>query len=221
MNDVVITTLLTATPDPIRGERWPADANLVAELAASCRRHDRPLVVLHDCLDDVLVGRINTTVRWVRVEPDGNPYLRRWEVIAEHIAGARYDRVWCVDGTDVEMLHGPFPHMQPHHVYCGSEDEVVGCAWMRDNHTHWVIEKQSNDQLLNAGLLGGDWSDVWWIASAVAQCGWPGDKTDMAAFNFVLGGFWRRSRPLLVTGPMVHTVHRAFDRTASSWWRHK
>lgn len=214
MTDAVITVLLTSYVDPQRGVKWPADVGLLAELLDSLARHDVPAVVLHDELD----APHRDGVTFVEVPAGGNPYFHRWRVIADYLATADHGRVWCVDGTDVEMLHNPFPEMGDG-VYCGSEPHQVGCQWMRSVHPgslNW-IRRHAGLPLVNAGILGGPAATVQRIAAAIFDLHHPDDGTDMAAFNRTVHEW-----PEVVdTGPRVHSVFKAFDRSAAAWWRHK
>jgi len=219
---VVITTLLNGAPDPQRdGERWPADVHLLDELRASVHRHGHQLVVLTDCLDEP----DDALTTFVRVASGANPYFHRWQVIADFIhgyigvLGDAPGFVWCVDGTDVEMLHDPFPHMVAGVRYCGSESSVINFWWMVDNHPSvrdW-LNTYDHLPLLNAGLLGGTAAGVWFVAATLATLSKCGDMTDMGQFNRIV----HNAVTPVVTGPEVHTELRAFDRDSSAWWRHK
>lgn len=212
--NVVITTLLTSTPDPQRGTFLASDTSVLETLRVSLR--SQHLVVLHDCLNE----RDTDRTTFVRVPPGQNPYFHRWQVIADYL-NSRADLVlvWCVDGTDVRMLHDPFEHMRSTDLYVGSEDSTVGVEWMRHHHPTWspFIEANAGRRLLNAGLLGGTAWDVAHVASAIAKT-WPvPDLTDMAAFNQVV----YEDFPHHVTGDVVHTPYKQYVKYAKSWWAHK
>lgn len=215
--DVVITTLFSAVADPQRpGTQFPADSTLLDTLAASLTGHH--LVVLHDQLDDV--GRPGVT--FAQVPTGANPYFQRWESIHQWLTDhPEVGRVWCVDGTDVEMLHDPFPEMIPGVLYVGSEPEIVGLPWLANNHpsVQPFIDSHAELCLLNAGLCGGDRATVMAFIDDLRRMDPGDDMTDMGAFNETA---WTRHGARLITGGKVHTRFRAEDRTNPfAWWRHK
>lgn len=227
--DVVITSLLTGRPDPQRGTRMKADTALLAELRKSIR--GAKLVVCHDELNDI----DDADTEFVRSPNTINVYFQR------HVAAWQYLRerpevrwAWCVDGTDVRMLHEPWPHMRPNTLYLGSEPAVVGIPWMRDHHPSRVIQdfiaENPTKQLLNAGLIGGDRATVMAFlhdlialhadnTEAVAR---RTDKDlgvgDMGALNYIA---WTRYADRLVWGSMVNTVFKAHEVNDFSFWAHK
>lgn len=210
---VVLTSLLCATEDPQRGKRWPAVGTvldpLLASLGGSCG------VVLHDCELD---PPPTVPVRCEEVAPGGNPYHHRWALYDEWLADAgSVGWVWCVDGTDVEMLHAPWSAMAPGVLYCGSEPMRTTDPWMVENHPSMGGEPEDRP-LLNAGIVGGDVLTVRAFVSALvaelAACG--DDLTDMAAFNRCALGFE------VVTGERVHTSFRGYEHDhPTAWFRHK
>lgn len=218
--DVVVTCLLTNTKDPQRGRRMSTRSHMWVELQHSVARHHVPLVMLHDCLTNTA----SLTTTYVRVAPGGNPYFHRWQVIADWLDTANVDRVWCVDATDVVMLHDPFPHMQPGVLYSGSEPRRLGNgdehnAWLRGNHPAYAEFCDAHPELLymNPGILGGSATDVAWAARQLADAQVPGELTDMGAWQQIAHMFDR-----LQTGHPVHTEYRAYDHTdPTAWWAHK
>lgn len=218
--NVVITTFTNSVPDPQRGYAWAPNVQLLAALHESLCGD--PLVVLTDCLDG---GLDNTD--FVRIRPGrgrANPYFLRWIAIADYLR--EHDdihRVWCVDGTDVVMLHEPWDDMVDGVIYLGSEEPqmTVGIPWMAARHRS--LEQWCNDNadlhLLNAGLLGGDRVTVLDFVTDLCDH-WPNrDLTDMAAFNYV--AYSDKWRGRWVTGDVVHTEYRSYSRNDHSWWAHK
>lgn len=221
MNRAVVTTLLTATPDPQRGTHLDADPATFAVLAASLRRHNIPLVVLADELDEADNAEV------VRVDADGiNPYIARWQLIAEWLDDQpQLNMLFCVDATDVELLHDPFDEMVPGVLYIGSEPNRVDFAWVAANHpsARALVSDCGDEQLLNPGILGGDAVTMRAFLADLAPrldiALDAGDLVDMAAINDVI---WRTTwRARISTGRQVHTLFRAFDTAGPSWWRHK
>ena len=227
--DVVITCLFTGRPDPQRGTRMKADSSLLTELRKSIK--GATLVVTHDELPDF----DDQGTEFVRASNTINVYFQRhisaWQYLREH---PEIRWVWCVDGTDVKMLHEPWEHMQPGRLYLGSEPAVVSIPWMRDNHPAAAVQsfiaEHPTKQLLNAGLIGGDRDTVMAFlhdlfslhadnAEAVAR-GTDMDLGigDMGALNYVA---WTKYSDRLEWGSMVNTVFKANQPTEFSWWMHK
>jgi len=209
----VVTTLLCATEDPQRRSNWPPIGTVLDPLIASVQ--DADTVVLHDTPLDPPPTR---PAHLELVAAGGNPYHHRWTVIAAWLADTHpAGWVWCVDGSDVEMLHAPWPHMEPGVIYAGSEPCTWSNPWLVGCHPS--IRPDAGDQpLLNAGILGGDAATVaGFVASLVDDlAGCPDDRTDMAAFNRTAVGFE------VVTGERVHTEFRANEHDhRTAWWRHK
>src|SRR6188768_903381 len=180
---IVFTNLLTKVKDPSRRTFMRAHPDMFAALRASVHAHGHHLFVFHDCLrcpdDD------QTT--FVRVLKGGNPYFARWRNIARwlHLAGD-VGNVWCVDATDVVMLHDPFPHMTVGAMYSGSDlqptlgGETAHHDWLYSNHPsrRQFYADHPDAPFLNPGILGGSSADV---LAACETLGAEGDRemTDM------------------------------------------
>lgn len=216
---MVLTHLLNAVPDPQRRQHIGADSAVLDVLADSIRAHGRHLVVLTDCLGPMSADGIT----YERVPPGGNPYFYRHRLTADYLeAHPGIERVWCVDGTDVEMLNDPFPHMTPGTVYVGSEPSVIGGRagpWLNQHGrsaVHWMAE-HGDRVVVNVGLIGGDRADVQAMTAELAAREALGDDYEMGTFQQLI----HTDYPDHVTGPLVHTVFRALDRDSPAWWRHK
>lgn len=220
-----MTTLLTATADPQRGERLAADPSAFATLAASTERHGVPLIVLADELDMIETSPL---VHVVPVDADGvNPYIARWRLIAGWLdRTVGLDKVFCVDATDVELLNDPFRHMRPGALYIGSEPNLIGSGWMAKLHpsADGFVVRHRNLPMFNAGIVGADAATMrtflMLLLPRLVVAEDAGDLTDMAAINEVVWAL--HDAATIVTGSPVHTVFRADDRTNQRcWWRHK
>ncbi|MEO3781268.1 galactosyltransferase-related protein [Micromonospora sp. B11E3] len=225
--NVVLTTYLTAQPDAQRGITWTPNYDDLAELRRSVERHGRRLVVLHDCLDEPDTD----LVTHVRVAPGGeisSPYFHRWlcwwRYLREH---PEIDQVWCVDGTDVEMLRDPFPEMDDR-LYVGDEPAPLCIPWMVYQHggSAKLLQFLSDNRgipLLNCGLTGGRREtvlefcrDMFDFCVTNAREAGP---LDMGPFNYVARTWYAG---MIVHGRQVSTEFRKEDRTSTeSWWRHK
>lgn len=213
----ILTCLLTAQADPQRGTHLDSDVELLRTLSDSIHRHGHTLTVLHDCLDDN--DEVDT---FVRVPAGGNPYFYRWRVIHDWLASNTLDtdRVWCVDGTDVEMLHDPFPHMEPSIVYSGSESGWP-LGWLRSHcrsRQRWYRRNQHRP-FLNMGILGGQRTDIIDAARQLAESEADGDDWEIGAWQQIA---WQTFGERVVTGEPVHTKFTAHDSEhPTAWWSHK
>lgn len=213
--NVVLTSLLTAAPDPQRGVKWKPDPSVVDGLLDS--------VTGADCF--VFVDEIDPPdERYITVAPGRNPYTHRWYLVRDWLT-AHPDAgfVWAVDGTDVVMLREPWDDMAPGVLYVGSELRPVGNGWMIEYHpwTHGFIREFKNHRLLNSGIAGGDRDTL--LEFTTALCArldqTRGDLFDMGAFNQIA---WTRFAARMVTGERVHTAFK-YDEQANTfaWWKHK
>ncbi|MDU1652727.1 MAG: glycosyltransferase family 2 protein [Leclercia adecarboxylata] len=229
-HDVVITSLLTNQPDPQRKVKMPADAALLQAWARSIR--GAKAVVLADELATAPEGVTLQSVPTLNM----SPYFARWLHIYQHLREhPEYRFVWCTDGTDVEMLREPWAAMQPGKIYVGSEHKTYAEEWMKANHHGKAysefLERYRDDQLLNAGLIGGSREDVIEFAHRIIRQHYlieshrfwkmesaPATQVDMGAFGMAAKSFGDR----IVTGPLVHTIFKTegFGKEAA-WWKHK
>lgn len=220
MTDVVITWLLNATVDPQRHVHMDPDPGQLDVLRDSVNGHGHRLIVLHDCLDET----DDAVTTYVRVPPGGNPYFYRWTATADYLdAHPDIERVWCVDGTDTEMLNDPFPHMQFRCWYVGSEphrfnDSTVG-AWLTGScpSAAEFIWANPTNIVLNMGILGGDARRVRDIARTLGSREGSGDQWEMGTFQVLA----YTDHPDFITGPTVHSLFKANERDSAAWWRHK
>ncbi|WP_269929125.1 glycosyltransferase family 2 protein [Kocuria massiliensis] len=228
---VVITSLLTYTVDPQRGQHMNGELTAVKEWAESVKGAEPVVFVDHDVTP--LPG-----VTVIQVPPmDMNPYYRRWLLAYQYLRdNPDVTKAFVTDGTDVVMLHEPWDDMHDGVVYVGSEPKTLGDSWMWDNHTSLVFQDflraNEDEVMLNAGLLGGNREDVADYAHKItrfhfdltAERFWGNDKShpevgDMAAFN-VVGHDHFTDR--FVTGPRVHTVFKT-DGVGKdhAWFKHR
>jgi hypothetical protein len=226
--NTVLTCLLTKNPDPQRGTTIQADGKLLNTLLASIK--DAESVVL--CDNPVTAAATITQVQ----APVKNPYFARWYLYYQWLRDHPDTQwVWCVDGTDVEMLNPPWQHMQPGKLYVGYEPTIVGIDWMRDNHEAKHLQdffvSHANETLLNAGVVGGDRDTIMGFAHDIIadhadqetriwhKKDTPGAMVgDMATLNYIAR---TKYQDRLVCGPQVTTTFKANERNAWSWWRHK
>ncbi|HGY5075118.1 TPA: glycosyltransferase family 2 protein [Citrobacter gillenii] len=229
-HDVVITSLLTSEPDPQRKVKMAADADLLQVWASSIR--SAKAIVLADELATAPEGVTLQSVPALNM----SPYFARWLHIYQHLrAHPEYRFVWCTDGTDVEMLREPWAEMEPGKIYVGSEHKTYAEEWMKVNHHGKAyrdfLERHRDEQLLNAGLIGGLREDVMEFVHRIIRQHYlieshrfwkmetaPATLVDMGAFGMAAKSFGNR----IVTGPLVHTIFKTdgFGKELA-WWKHK
>ncbi|MEB0324170.1 glycosyltransferase family 2 protein [Citrobacter portucalensis] len=228
--NLVITTLLTSQPDPQRGRKMKPDPQALQAWADSIS--GALPIVLADELKESPTG-----AGLFEVPPLGmSPYFARWLHIYQYLrAHPEYHLVWCTDGTDVEMLREPWAEMAPGKIYVGSEHKTYFDEWMKDNHHGKAysefFELHRDEQLLNAGLIGGYREDVMEFAHRIIRQHYlieshrfwkmeaaPATLVDMGAFGMAAKSFGNR----IVTGPLVHTIFKTdgFGKE-TAWWKHK
>lgn len=228
--DVVITTLLTAQPDPQRGQKWQPNPAVLSALIKSL--NGRKLIVLHD----ELTTENTDAVEYVRVGTSINPYFQRWVSVYQYLREhPEIDHAFCVDGSDVEMLRSPFDEDLGDALYLGCEQTVVGCEWMRTHHKASLLQEffdtNHSKQLLNAGISGGTRDTLMQFAHDIASLYFDNHRLryikqesndlgigDMGAFNYVA---YTKYADRIVTGPRVCTTFKANERNNHSWFKHK
>jgi len=230
LSDVVLTTMLTAQPDPQRGKTMDSDA--------------RHIQALHDSLNTdfiVLTTGLKNRERLpnaeiVRVTQHINPYIERWLQIYRWLRdNPHVGRVWAVDAADVTMNHDPFPEMEPGKLYCGWEPDTLRNEWIIKNHPDAAIQKFLTENptlpLLNAGVVGGDREIVMELAQRIIKfyfddqidfiMGWE-TKTigvgDMGLFQLIV---YKYFGDRLITGPQVTQVFKSSIGSEHAWWLHK
>ena len=219
MSGAVLTWLLNGEPDPQRAHHWAADPGIIAALRDSVTAHGRQLIVITDCLEETDTD----LVQYVRVPPGGNPYWVRWVHALEWLSRTNVTWLWCVDGSDVEMLTDPFGRMAAGRLYCGSEPHLIGHPdkgdWLRRGASpevrQWLAEHPGLP-ILNMGTLGGDRPTMLEALGILAARAGESDW-EIGAFQQIAHETFADR---VVTGPAVHTEFGADERTLA-WWKHK
>lgn len=232
--EVVLTCYFTGAIDSQRNCKWEADASALDTLLGSLKSHGVEYMVLNDCFEP-REGFLRVRAGF-DLSPKLSPYWQRWISYYEWLlANPDVERVWCVDGTDVEMLRNPFPQMQPGVIYVGDEQgQKTRCQWMLHTHPHAYMSDlyagYGRDTLLNAGLLGGSRTAVMAFLRQMLMVlqrnrgdamkgrdNWI-DGSDMGGFNYVA----RIPMGLHIQhGEHVNTVFKLFTDNGRAWWKHK
>lgn len=229
LNNVVLTSFFTSKPDPQHPteplEQWailPLLDSLQGEKLLAFTDHDDNLSLIdidyeiHELVINVYFERHLAAYQWLRAHPE-------------------IDFVWCVDATDVEMLHKPWDKMTKGLLYLGSEPTTVATPWLRANHRSQLmgqfIARYRRYPLLNAGLIGGDRETVMAFLHKMIEVYFDTETRlfhgrdiegnglgDMAVLNYVARTFFPDQ---LVHGGEINTVFKAYERESSAWFRHK
>lgn len=232
--NIILTCLFTKVKDTQRANEAPLKANveLLCPLIDSMK--GQRLVVFTDSFSN----SDDNNIQYINVETSlSNVYFQRWVSYYQYILQNKdsIDKIFIVDGTDVQMLNNPFPTMEEGKLYTGDEAERTGCDWMKDHHPHNLIQafikQNENKVLLNAGLLGGDVETIIsflnkflaFYFQSVGDSHFNANKpdcgdTDMGLFNYIARTHFADR---LVHGTQVNTVFKAEKANNVSWFKHK
>jgi glycosyltransferase involved in cell wall biosynthesis len=214
--NLILTCYFTSLIDPQRCEKWTFDEAVLNALFQSI-----PDKIYCTVLCDEDCGHYEFTT-----PKHSNPYLAKWIAFKEYLeANPQYDNVFCVDGTDVEVMHNPFYYIVPNKIYCGDENSILDNAWLKNYHPYFIhfIKRYRSMTLLNAGVLGGSrkivlefLTEMVRLINTILDCG----MTDMALFNYVLRTTFINR---IESGRKVTTVFKSFDKEnrLKSWFKHK
>jgi glycosyltransferase involved in cell wall biosynthesis len=219
--NIVLTCYYTGVTDTQRGTKWKANYSQLKALIDSVTKHNIEIVIINDCFD----VKDTKLVKHVRVKSTENPYFQRWFDYYKYLrANLDIGSVYCVDGTDVEMLNNPFLNMQDK-LYTGDEPLILKNQWLIDNHKKLVfiefIGKNPGLTLLNAGVVGGYKNTILQFAHDIWGMYIDYHKSlgmgDMAAFNYIA---YKNYKDKLEFGRKITTVFKAEERT-NAYWKHK
>lgn len=225
-NNVYITTFFTGVSDPQRSKHWKPNHLLLDKLIKSVR--NEKLIVLHDCFD--LPNTEN--VEYVKVKTEHNPYFQRWISIEDYLLKNDYDHVFCIDGTDVEIIQSPFKSDLRNRLFLGDERmSKVDNKWFRETQNPFIkmdgykefLQEYASRTLLNAGIVGGEKDTVKEFLIALNKLYFDNkdnvSPTDMPFFNFAAYTIFGDK---ISHGAKVNTVFKAYDlKTKDTWFRHK
>lgn len=229
--NILLTCYLTNVADTQNGrDKWVANKADLAPLIASLK--NTRLIVLTDCFEPWIDGK----VEYVKVSTSINPYFNRWILYRQYLMRNRhrYDKVFCIDATDIEVLHEPDWANIGDILYVGDEDEQVACKWLKDKHPNPVFadlfSRYGSHQLLNAGIIGGSVDSLIEFTRQLIDCyvfakeaehsqkKAAGDYTDMAMFNYIL---YTNFMGQFHHGRQVNTRFKGDERNSYSWFKHK
>lgn len=230
----VFASYFNSLPDPQRNRVWSNQPEDVLPLIYSVTEKGIHIKIFYDCLDNL---PIIENCEWIKVDASltYTPTVYRWIVYHEYLqkVEAEYGRIFCVDSTDVEMLKNPFTKMEKDTLYCGSEyrwkvkdkpllkkkkKKLFTAPDFRD-----IIEKHSQQVMLNAGIVGGDSQIVYEFLEKVCELHKTYSKgkklsADMPVFNYVALKYFNSK---IVTGYPVNTPFTDNFYDYDCWWKHK
>lgn len=228
LDNAVLTCLMTTQKDPQRGTTMQSTPQMLEKLRASLGNNR--FVVIH-------TGELTVKgAEMVAVEQSINVYFERWlhyfRWLRDH---PEIQRVWCVDGTDVQMIRDPFDEMEPGHLYMGWEPKTLRDEWMLAQHPDKTLQEfmkaNPNLPLVNMGVVGGDRGTVMAFAQKVIKFffddeidwiyGWETGRVgvgDMAAGNWVA---YNEFADKLDSGPHVTNVFKSEQVSPTAWWKHR
>lgn len=232
--NIILTCFFTKVKDTQRENEtaMKADKGLLKPLIDSMR--GQRLIVLTDCFK----SEKESSVEYVEVETSlNNVYFQRWVSYYQYLLQNKdkINRVFIVDGTDVQMLNNPFSSMEAGKLYVGDEAEKTGCEWLEKYHPHKMIQdfikQNENKVLLNAGLIGGDIGVIIpfinkflaFYFQSVSDSYFYKDRPDAGVFDMGLFNYIARTHfaDQVVHGTQVNTVFKAEKPNCVSWFKHK
>lgn len=223
-----ITTYFTSVEDPQRKTHFKADKSALEDLISSLPENSQ-LIVLTDCFEGS-----EDNVIYEKVKAVQSPYFQRWVSIHQLLRKYRFDYVFCIDATDVEVLKDPFTKITENRLYTGYEPSTLSNDWLVKNHRASYLQdffsKNSNLTLLNAGVMGGDaiivqdfirvLIDYYFTNCADTLHGKDQSVglSDMGLFNYVA---YKHFNDKLIFGREVCTSFKAFESNSISYFKHK
>lgn len=223
-DNILLTCYFNAVKDPQRDTNFDSSSKMLNPLIDSLK--DTKLIVLHDCLSD----KDTEKVKFVKVKTGINPYFQRWISYRSYLMQNKewIGNVFCIDATDIELLKEPDWNDLGDWIYTGDEPTTFDDKgqWMRKNHPNPSILSLLNDkgkqyQMLNAGILGGNISNVLDFMRALIDFYALSDNpgvTDMGAFNYIARTVFKDK---IRYGREVCTIFKGNERNDYSWFKHK
>jgi glycosyltransferase involved in cell wall biosynthesis len=219
--NILLTCFFTGVSDPQRGSKWQVDTLPLQALIKSLKSTN--LIVFHDCFDVEDTDK----VKYIKVDTSLSPYFQRWVTYREWLMKNKneYANVFCIDGTDIEVLKEPFWNELGDNLWTGDEEELIGCKWMVNHNKAPLLAKfvqdNSNKQLLNAGILGGSVETVIEFIRQMIDFMTFEDagQIDMGLFNYMAYNNWGDK---IRTGRQVCTKFKAEEKNNQvAWFKHK
>lgn len=239
---VILTSYLTGSPDPQRGQDVAPDDDARMVLARSAWQRGQKLVIFHDQLSDKFVARWSSYLcEFVKVETD--PTLScndaRFEHFLAWLQDNPHDHVWCSDLFDVRIGSDPVRYLEQHGsrpLHCGTHYRGETVWSFRDGsptygtHRRWLeqiyggVPSFLHDRpILMAGTWGGRCREVvQLLVSLTAEIKATAPRkrnSNLTAFNTVC---WRDFAHLIACPqyPFVSEFGKQ-QHTSKAVWIHK
>lgn len=220
-NNIVLTSYFVNHMDTQRNKKWVANHNDIEPLINSCIKNKQNIVVLNDCFD--LPN--NHHVTYVNVDTKINPYFQRWlsqyNYLRDH---PEIDNVFCVDSTDVEMLHNPFDDFNNVMLYVGDEISHVDNPWMRKHFPglRKFIQTHATKPLLNCGVIGSSRNTIMALCHDIMASYFDDPKNtgqfEMGIFNQIC---YTKYIHRIIHGRNVTTLFKKYETNSNAWFKHK
>jgi len=221
-NNVILTSYFAGLDDPQGREPFKPYFNILSDLINSVG--DNKIVILHNCFDDIKPPK---NVELIKTETYLQPYFQRWISYYQYLKNNKYDAVWIVDSTDVQMLRDPYNTIDDKHIYTGDEPIKLFCQWMLNNHRvpflTKFIQNNRNLDLLNAGVLGGTYENVLEFIHQMVRI-YSDEKANVGAVDMGLFNYVARHEmgDKLYYGRDITTIFKSFDvDNKEAIWKHK
>lgn len=230
---VVLASYFNHKNDPQRGILWDSDYSKLLPLVHSVVSRGVPIKIFHNCFTGL--PEIDNC-EWIEVEADPTltPNIARYFEYLTYLTDNldKFESVFMVDSTDVEMLKNPFDHIKPGVLYVGDEiRSTVGSKWMQRTQGKYldipdylqIISKHRNEVLINCGIIGGDILTVIKFLEQLTEYHARYSKnlttsSDMSVFNYTV---WKHFKNIMNRGPHVNTRFKRNERNKIAWWKHK
>ena len=224
-----MTTYFCARPDPQRSQRRVArdSFGLMAGWRSDIQRLHLPAVVFHDALSceftDGLADHLLSFRRWprrIRASTNDDRFYCYREYLLAH---REIERVFMTDLFDVRILRNPFELVSDSHdLWVGSEPDLRKCLVRRYQQAYGEAgaEFLRGQPVLNAGILGGSRCKVLCLLDLMIEAFSRIDRklnANMAVFNMCI----HQSGMRYFTGPPLHSVFKAYEKSGDFYIKHK
>jgi hypothetical protein len=233
MNNFIVATYLTSHIDEQRGvKKEKDDPQYIQKWAESIRHLGLKGVVLHDGLSEEFISTYPYLIfkKVDEVPEDMQLYDYRWVLYYAFVLNNHCNAVFFTDISDVQVRRNPFYEMEDNKLYCGDEPTSIrGCEWLqKSNESLSALPSykeflNSENQLLNCGIFGGQWHMVNTFLSVMVQYieRWRFRKidgtVDMPIFNYIAWFYVVQ----FTHGEPVNSVFKWYQDRNDVWFIHK
>jgi hypothetical protein len=215
MKNVILTTYFTSEKDPQRPFIWANDDySIIKDFYESIVKHDLNCYIFYDNCSDDFVKKFETDkIKFIKYDASNkNMVDERWSLYSAFIAHMDFDKVLCLDISDVIVLKNPFDYMEDDKVYVGDEECLNRQnRWMLDRYEMIGVDLRNvfDKKVLNCGILGGNKDDMRDITKMMGDIIMISNimhtTVDMAAANHVL---YKHFENKMVHGQPWNTKYR-------------